>query len=170
MEGHTAYMQPCLLPKIIMYIYFYVKKVSLHYWIIVQSSGSQPWQDKVYRKLCTYRHQNVLSTRSNSFKMCIYSKYSILTYCCGSSITSLKELCTAVSLKTTFDSRQIYTCCTPLCQGTAQKDATSCKERCDVWLGMSYVRNTCCCIMHVLGDLKTTTVRSHAETCSPPAR
>ena len=29
-------------------------------------------------------------------------------------------------------------CCTPLCKGTVQNDATLCKERCDFMLGTSY--------------------------------
>ena len=64
-----------------------------------------------------------------------YSKDSILTYCCPSSISSLKELCTAVSLKMTLDSCQINAAL-PYVRGLykmmplyARKDVSLCQER-----------------------------------------
>jgi hypothetical protein len=120
MEGHTAYMQPCLFPKV---LYNYIHTLLLHnndslYYCIFFSQLVHSLI-KVYRGLCTYWH----------------SKYSILTYCCPSSIeslTSLQELCTAVSLKMTSDSCQRNTAI-PYIRGLykmmplyARKDGTLC--------------------------------------------
>ena len=89
----------------------------------------------------------------------MYSKGSILTYCCPSSTTYRKELCTAVS---EYDFAFISnTCCTPLFKGTAQNDVTSWKDL--VLCRECYIFEKYC-MRHILEGWKRN-VRGHAETC-----
>ena len=95
----------------------------LYYYRMFQSINSQPCQG-TQEALHIQAPTHVF--RETIFIQNMYSKDSILTYCCPSSTTSLKELCTAVSEHDfAFMSN---TCCTPLCKGTAQNDITSWKD------------------------------------------
>ena len=130
-------MQPCLFPKV---LYTYTSTSQQWFFVLLQIViGSQPYQgiqEALYILAPTRSFRNTIFIKN------MYSQDSILTYCCPSSIdsfTSLKELCTAVSLKMTLDSCQRYAAL-PYIRGPYKNDATLCKERCDFMLGMSYSR------------------------------
>ena len=97
--------------------------IFLYYCRMFQSINSQPCQgtqEALHIQAPTHAFRKTIFTQN------MYSKDSILTYCCPSSTTYLKELCTAVSEHDfAFMSN---TCCTPLCMGTAQNDITSWKD------------------------------------------
>ena len=89
-----------------------------------------------------------------------YSKDYILTYCRPSSTTSLKELCTAVSLKMILHSCQINAVL-PYVRGLHRMISLHGK----IWF---YARDVIfskkCCMRHILEGLKRN-VKGHAETC-----
>ena len=130
--------------------------IFLYYCRMFQSINSQPCQgtqEALHIQAPTHAFRKTIFTQN------MYSKDSILTYCCPSSTTYLKELCTAVSEHDfAFMSN---TCCTPLCKGTAQNCITSRKDL--------VLCQTCnilekYCMRHILEGLKRN-VRGHAETC-----
>ena len=76
----------------------------LYYCRMFQSIGSQPCQgtqEALHIQAPTHLFRKTVFIQNR------YSKDSILTYCRPSSTTSLKELCTAVSLKMILHSCQI---------------------------------------------------------------
>ena len=100
-KRHTADMQP--------YISFQKKYMSIYFvsFCIIAECFNELIHNlvKVHTKLCTQEATHLF--RKTIFIQNRYSKDSILTYCCPSSTTSLKELCTAVSLKMILHSCQI---------------------------------------------------------------
>ena len=154
-------MQPCLFPKV---LYTYTSTSQQWFFVLLQIViGSQPYQgiqEALYILAPTRSFRNTIFIKN------MYSQDSILTYCCPSSIdsfTSLKELCTAVSLKMTLDSCQRYAAL-PYIRRPYKNDVTLCKERCDFMLGMSYYRKKIVLHKACIGGLKTN-VKGHAETC-----
>ena len=129
----------------------------LYYRRMFQSIDSQPCQgtqEALHTQATTYAFRRTIFTQN------MYSKDSTLTYCCPSSTTYLKELCTAVSEHDfAFMSN---TCCAHIFKGTAQNDITSWKDL--VLCQECYILETKYCMRHILEGLKRN-VRGHAETC-----